>query len=238
LHRSGVEGVATQRALAQGIDRARVSGARTIVVSMGVDGACSPELSRAVMRATRRAVIVAAAGNDPERARLACPARLPGVVSVGGLDDAGMPALYASRTARPTIWALGRVDADQGSSFAAPRVAGVVAGVAGSPAHRIRVLRGMSEWRDGRRILSLPARDDAVLATPSGAMFDLRQGATAAVCIDGAAPDPKIDGVRVLPGALALSVAPGNTRQVFRVTGAPGVRVVADPAQCTMGVTS
>lgn len=57
-------------------------------VSAGVDGRVSG-IRRVYERAVRRATeagttVVAAAGNDPDFARLGYPARLPGVVSVGG----------------------------------------------------------------------------------------------------------------------------------------------------------
>jgi type VII secretion-associated serine protease mycosin len=81
-------------ALAQGVEYAISRGASVISISSG--GASSPRLDQAVSTAlASNIVVVAAAGNRPEDARVGYPASKEGVIAVGGIDRAGKQASVA-----------------------------------------------------------------------------------------------------------------------------------------------
>ncbi|MFG3419569.1 type VII secretion-associated serine protease mycosin [Micromonospora sp. NPDC048063] len=78
-------------ALAQGIEYAISQGAEVISISSG--GTSSPRLDQAVGTAlASNIVVVAAAGNSPEDARVSYPASKEGVIAVGGIDRVGRHA--------------------------------------------------------------------------------------------------------------------------------------------------
>lgn len=232
------------RLLARGLDVAAAAGARTIVVAMGSAGACDAAVRRAVVRAQRRAVIVAAAGNDPAARTLPCPAQVPGVISVGGLGSDGQPGAYSARRTRPAVWAYGGIESLEGTSFAAPRVAGGVASLTGTPAVRAARLRAASAPITGRAVLDAAALHSARVgtwrATPAGLVADVRAGEAIALCIPADAPDPRWgDGATITPlspGAYDIAAAP--VRRIIRVTGAPGARIAPNSPACSAAVTS
>jgi subtilisin family serine protease len=116
-------------------------GAKVAVMSFGADGPAPAVVANAVRYAIAHDVaLIAAAGNDPKRsATNQWPANIPGVLVVGATDRNGRPSIHGSAVDRlgAMAWApgsgvcvpirgggYGRVD---GSSFAAPIVAGHVA---------------------------------------------------------------------------------------------------------------
>jgi len=110
---------------AQAIYKAVNEGADVINLSFG-----APYYSQALADAinyaiSRGVVVVAAAGNDGG-ATPNFPAALPGVISVGALDGMGNVAFYSNRGA--DVFASGTAyNGMQGTSFAAPYVAGQIA---------------------------------------------------------------------------------------------------------------
>jgi serine protease len=131
--------------IAEGIRFAADNGADVINLSLGGTGD-SHILSEAVKYAHNKGVvIVAAAGNSSQNAA-AYPARYPHVIAVSALDAAGMKAKYSNYGAGVDISAPGGSEAGkviqntinpqtgeavftgyQGTSMAAPHVAGVAA---------------------------------------------------------------------------------------------------------------
>lgn len=201
------------------VRRATDMGARVINLSLGDTKPCSRALRAAITRAlSRGVVVVAAAGNAPGLAMPLCPARLPGVVSVGALtlSSAGTRTTFADQTLRPTIWAqgewvLGDLTADgaalwnSGSSFAAPQVSGAIAALIGAPGAKVPRTRAggqrvIARLRDSARVLpdGRPLLDAAaLLGAPSPAAFadsdgdilvDLRGAAAMRVCSDDREP--------------------------------------------------
>lgn len=112
-------------AAAQAIYKAVNEGADIINLSFG-----APYYSQALADAinyaiSRGVVVVAAAGNDGGLTPN-FPAALPGVISVGALDGSGNVAFYSNRGA--DVYAPGiAYNGMQGTSFAAPYVAGQIA---------------------------------------------------------------------------------------------------------------
>jgi subtilisin family serine protease len=110
---------------AQAIYEAVNEGADIINLSFG-----APYYSQALADAinyaiSRGVVVVAAAGNDGGLTPN-FPAALPGVISVGALDGSGKVAFYSNRGA--DVFAPGTAyNGMQGTSFAAPYVAGQIA---------------------------------------------------------------------------------------------------------------
>ncbi|MBX3744975.1 MAG: PatA/PatG family cyanobactin maturation protease [Verrucomicrobiae bacterium] len=145
IYRATPEGGATcsQLDLARAVDLATEHGAHVINISGGEPGSrrtADPLLANAIRRAIDRGVlVVAAAGNDgdPEDQ---VPAALPGVLAVGAADEHGEPVdsnnwgatyrvqgVLAPGTRVRGALPGGGTDERSGSSYAAPRVAGVAA---------------------------------------------------------------------------------------------------------------
>lgn len=123
-------------ALAAGIAWAVSRGARVICIAAGTSE--YPEMRQAIDSALRAdVVIVAGAGNTPKDTGVAFPARLPGVLAVGGTDRAGNHApisatgpelaLVAPAVDIISTGAFGKYVTSQGTSNATAIVAGVVA---------------------------------------------------------------------------------------------------------------
>jgi type VII secretion-associated serine protease mycosin len=126
--------------LAKGIEEAVRENADIINVS--VTNVNFPALHRAVLEAKKKGIlVVAAAGNtDPEKKaseQAAYPASYPEVLSVGALGPTGPLSSFSNTTSRVDVAApgdaiistrgVGYVGQLQGTSFAAPYVAGVAA---------------------------------------------------------------------------------------------------------------
>lgn len=172
-----------QAKLAAAIDLAVASGAQIINISAGQwssDGTAEEVLVAAVRRASRTALIVAAAGNDGCEC-LHVPGALPGVLAVGAMDAAGEPLAFSNwgETYRdqgllaPGDGIVGAVAADSyvarsGTSFAAPLVAGIAA-LALSVARR----RGMVLTPSQLRELLLKSTDEAVMPSAGRARREL-----------------------------------------------------------------
>ncbi|WP_433619054.1 S8 family serine peptidase [Dactylosporangium sp. CA-139114] len=129
-------GLGVPQFLADAIDWSAGHGAKVICVAMAVDD--DPAVRQAIERALATdVVVVAAAGNRPEQTSIAFPARLPGVVAVGGTDRAGQHAqvsvsgpemvLAAPSVEIPSTSPSGRYVLGTGTSDATAIVAGVVA---------------------------------------------------------------------------------------------------------------
>lgn len=127
--------------LARGIRTAADQGAKVVNVSITTSSNV-PRLAAAVRYAQAHdVVVVAAAGNeDPgERSGPKYPAEYPGVVSVAAIDEKGRHANFAVAATRVSVAAPGvhvistaagpghGYNVDDGTSFAAPFVAGVAA---------------------------------------------------------------------------------------------------------------
>ncbi|HSI56577.1 MAG TPA: S8 family peptidase [Ideonella sp.] len=132
---------------------ANLTPARVINVSLGAQGACSRSYQTAISDARERgSVVVAAAGNGSTDARGYTPANCQGVIAVGASDRHGKRAYYSNFGSKVDVMAPGgdmraaegngilstlnagtmRPGADiyrnyQGTSMAAPHVAGVAA---------------------------------------------------------------------------------------------------------------
>lgn len=109
------------------------------VVTISLVGPANPILARVVAAAQARGlIIVAAVGNNGPASPLAYPASYPGVIAVTGVDGRGRVLIEAGRAshldyAAPGADMLaagvgGRMFKVRGTSFAAPLVAGVIAG--------------------------------------------------------------------------------------------------------------
>ena len=86
----------------------------------------SGTLARAINDAISQGVVVVAAAGNDGGATPNFPAALPGVISVGALDGMGNVAFYSNRGA--DVFAPGTAyNGMQGTSFAAPYVAGQIA---------------------------------------------------------------------------------------------------------------
>ncbi|HEV7935731.1 MAG TPA: S8 family serine peptidase [Actinomadura sp.] len=129
------------RLMIQGIRKAVALGADVINVSAQT-ATDQPALRAAVQEALRRnIVVVAAAGNlDPEGGGLptpAYPAQYPGVISVGAVDQSGQVTQFTNPRTQVSVIAPGKevittapkggYYSKEGTSFAAPFVAGVAA---------------------------------------------------------------------------------------------------------------
>ncbi|NUO58960.1 MAG: type VII secretion-associated serine protease mycosin [Hamadaea sp.] len=130
------------RKIAEAIDYAVAKGADVINISFAyLDGEADPDKHKVFADAVQRAldknvVIVAAVGNDP-KAKDSFPANLPGVLGVGAITSNGSlwgnstTGSYVDVTAPGggilTAWTPGIYTEVQGTSFAAPVVAGTVA---------------------------------------------------------------------------------------------------------------
>lgn len=112
---------------------------RVPVVTISLVGPANPILARVVAAAQARGlIIVAAVGNNGPASPPAYPASYPGVIAVTGVDGRGRVLIEAGRAshldyAAPGADMLaagvgGRTFKVRGTSFAAPLVAGVIAG--------------------------------------------------------------------------------------------------------------
>jgi type VII secretion-associated serine protease mycosin len=124
------------RYLGPGIDWAVEHGAKVISIASGSSE--EPAIKAAVERALAAdIVVVAAAGNTPDATKIAFPARLPGVLGVGGVDRQGNHAtisvtgpemvLTAPAVDIVSVGLDGRYLTASGTSDAAAIVAGAVA---------------------------------------------------------------------------------------------------------------
>lgn len=122
--------------LALGIEFAISEGADVISVSSG--GNTSPRLTQAVRKAlASNIVVVAGAGNIPNDRTVAYPAREPGVIAVGGINQAGQHATISTTGAEVDLAAPavdiystsvdGKYRKATGTSGATAIVAGAVA---------------------------------------------------------------------------------------------------------------
>jgi len=129
-------GLAVPRLFAEGIDWAVDHGAK--VINISADTSEDPQVREAVDRALRSdVVVVAAVGNAPAQSTIAFPARLPGVVAVGGTDRNGDHAAVSATgpemvVAAPAVDIVstsqaGQYTRDTGTSDATAIVSGVVA---------------------------------------------------------------------------------------------------------------
>ena len=128
--------------------------ASVVNMSLGGQGSCPPAVQDALDTVSERAVIVVAAGNENQNAANVSPASCSGVITVGATDFAGSRAPYSNYGSRIDVMAPGgdtgadlngdgyidgvlSLGADlqagafsysflQGTSMAAPHVAGVV----------------------------------------------------------------------------------------------------------------
>jgi type VII secretion-associated serine protease mycosin len=122
--------------LSDGILWAVDHGAKVICIAIGEDDGV--QLDHAVKRALASdVVVIAAAGNRPDDAKVAFPAALPGVVAVTGVDQsgnhasisvAGPEAVIAAPAVRMvSTYPGGRYFVDDGTSYSTAIVAGVAA---------------------------------------------------------------------------------------------------------------
>lgn len=90
-------GYGSDATVARAVDLAVEHGARVINLSIG-STADTPILRRAIANAIAHdIVVVAAAGNNPQRQRPYYPAAYPGVIAVGAVDVSNQLAVFASR---------------------------------------------------------------------------------------------------------------------------------------------
>ncbi|WP_432995154.1 S8 family serine peptidase [Dactylosporangium sp. CA-233914] len=130
------DGFGSPLPLASGIDWAVDRGAKVICIAAATDE--DEHVQQAVERALRSdVVVVAAAGNKPDSTSIAFPARVPGVLAVGGTDSAGDHADISATGAEMVVAApavkivstspSGRYSVGTGTSDATAIVSGVVA---------------------------------------------------------------------------------------------------------------
>ncbi|GAA2367279.1 type VII secretion-associated serine protease mycosin [Dactylosporangium salmoneum] len=122
--------------LAKGIDYAVAQGAKVINISL--DTSEAKEVKDAIQRAIdANVVVVAAAGNKPTYGSITFPARMPGVIAVGAVDQQGERAAVSVAGAEMVLTAPGvdmvttdldgKAQSGRGTSDAAAVVSGVVA---------------------------------------------------------------------------------------------------------------
>lgn len=134
------EGSGTTESVAQGIQYAADKGADIINMSLGFpsDCGCSRTVANVINYAyDKGALLIAAAGNDGDKARTSYPASSPRVIAVGASDHNDEEADFSNHGSDLTIIAPGvdiySLDIDRsspyrmadGTSAAAPHVAGV-----------------------------------------------------------------------------------------------------------------
>lgn len=159
---------------------ANTTPARVINMSLGSEEACGPTLQSAIDSAVQRgSVIIAAAGNEAQPAAKVAPANCANVVTVGASSRLGNIASYSNYGPEVDVMApggdgstgsqnilstsnLGQIDPSsetyrymQGTSMAAPHVAGVAALIlavnpALKPAHVEQILRGSARPLAGK----------------------------------------------------------------------------------------
>ncbi|WP_243027267.1 S8 family peptidase [Thermus albus] len=123
--------------IAKGVDLAKTLGAKVINLSLGARGVDDPTLENAIFQARASgAVVVAASGNDGGYGVL-FPGNLPTVIAVGAVDSTKNRASFSTYGPELDLMApgVGVLVADEsggyasgdGTSFASPVVAGVVA---------------------------------------------------------------------------------------------------------------
>ncbi|GAA3282109.1 S8 family serine peptidase [Dactylosporangium vinaceum] len=132
----GGDSIGSPALLAEGVDWATTHGAKVICIAAVTNE--DPRLQEAVERAlTADVVVVAGVGNTPEQTEVGFPAKLPGVLAVGGtgrnsehasISATGPETLVAAPAAdivstRPA----GQYASGSGTSYATAIVSGVVA---------------------------------------------------------------------------------------------------------------
>lgn len=132
----GDDGLGVPGFLAEGIDWAVANGAKVICVAGGTSE--NGQVREAVERALKAdVVVVAAVGNTPRQTTVAFPAKLPGVLAVGGTDRNGEHASMSVagpeiQVTAPAVEIIstglsGDYTVSMGTSDATAIVAGVVA---------------------------------------------------------------------------------------------------------------
>ncbi len=128
----GQAGASDVAALVASLDH--MSLAKADVINISLTGPDNPVLARAVARTLEMGpAIVAAGGNGGPAAPPAFPAAYPGVIGVAAVDLSGRPWIYSATGDHIDVAALGEAQTAQrgparfGTSFAAPRIAALIA---------------------------------------------------------------------------------------------------------------
>lgn len=211
--------------LTRAVNTALDSGAKIINISIGdaeTTGEPTSEWLAVVSRAEAAgAVIVVAAGNEADKTYNSYAVNSPAVVSVGALDSFGHTATYtngATDQSRVDVYEFGAKVAGEGTSFAAPRVAGAIAALMEKAPPAAADANGDGSWNSGeiKQQLSNGIAEDQYAFVAGGRLAaptvktDVAAGGNAQTAIvttsktnDPVTPAPSTSGLQCPPGQYA-----------------------------------
>src|SRR3989344_3815011 len=135
--------------LAEAVNKAVLEGAEVINISFGGSSEPSTVLKNALTEANKAGVaLVVAAGNEGDTMPNGMTSD-PAIISVGALKNDGTVASYSNGFLsgfEADVFALGEVNGHEGTSYASPRVAALIAGIIATPIDTTYDKNGDGEW--------------------------------------------------------------------------------------------